>query len=201
MNALPNLHTWDDGATWNTGGFNREHLEKVIQIITQRFPTARIIETGAGNSTISFLFCGPSKLVSICPEPDLFGRIKEYCASKTLDDSAWEPIEGFSETVLPDLAKDTANLFDFALIDGHHGWPLVFVDFCYLNQMLRQGGLLMIDDIQLHSVRELANLLREQPGFTLAADLGKALIFEKTTSDRGLPEWNGQPYIVRNSAG
>ena len=89
--------------------------------------------------------------------------------------------------------------FDFALIDGAHGWPLVFVDFCYINAMLGAGALLMLDDIQLHSVKELSNLLHEQPGFSLVADLGKSLIFEKTTDDAYLPEWNQQPYIVRMS--
>jgi hypothetical protein len=59
----------------------------------------------------------------------------------------------------------------------------------------------MIDDIQLHPSRELANMLGEQPEFELALDLGKALVFRRqpTASARTLGEWNSSPYIVRRS--
>lgn len=57
----------------------------------------------------------------------------------------------------------------------------------------------MIDDIQLHSVSELLNLLSEQPGYEIALDLGKAVVFRKVTADRFLPEWKQQPYIARRS--
>ena len=46
-----------------------------------------------------------------------------------------------------------------ALIDGGHGWPTVFVDFCYMNAMLFRNGILIIDDVQLHSIKELGKLL------------------------------------------
>jgi hypothetical protein len=70
---------------------------------------------------------------------------------------------------------------------------------CYANYALKPARLLMIDDIQLHSVGELARLLTEQPGFELALDLGKSLVFKKATADRAMPEWNEQPYVVRRS--
>ena len=57
----------------------------------------------------------------------------------------------------------------------------------------------MIDDVQLHSVKELARLLYEQPGFTLALDLGKSLVFQRTSPDPLLGEWSTEPYIVRKT--
>ena len=44
--------------------------------------------------------------------------------------------------------------------------------------MLCQGGYLMIDDVQPHSVEELARLLVEEPDFEPALDLGKSLILD-----------------------
>ena len=73
---------------------------------------------------------------------------------------------------------------------------MVMVDFYYVNAMTRKGSFIMLDDVQLHSVKELARLLAYDPThFKVRADLGKALIFEKMTDQRQLGEWNTQPYI------
>lgn len=54
----------------------------------------------------------------------------------------------------------------------------------------------MLDDVHLHSVKELARLLAyDGAKFKVRADLGKALIFQKLTAQRDLGEWNTEPYI------
>jgi len=59
----------------------------------------------------------------------------------------------------------------------------------------------MIDDVQLHSIKELARLMTlETASFRMRADLGKSLIFEKLTEDRFLPEWNRQNYLAARRA-
>jgi hypothetical protein len=68
-----------------------------------------------------------------------------------------------------------------------------------MNYMLSEGGYLMIDDVQLHSVKELGRLLVDEPGFDLVLDLGKSLLFRKITAARQLGEWNESPYILRLS--
>jgi hypothetical protein len=65
--------------------------------------------------------------------------------------------------------------------------------------MLRQGGYLMIGDVQLHAEKEIARLLSEQAAFSLVLDLGKSLVFRKLTADRHLGGWDNQPYIVRRT--
>jgi len=60
---------------------------------------------------------------------------------------------------LPQLAANSRRFdpfLDFALIDGCHGWPTCLVDLEYANTMLKAGGYLLIDDTQLHSVKEMA---------------------------------------------
>src|SRR5215831_1399597 len=73
---MPLLHTWDNGATWNTGGFYREIFEAINPFVAEG---AEILETGAGNSTIFFLLHAPRRLVSIAPDRALFQRIHTYC--------------------------------------------------------------------------------------------------------------------------
>ena len=66
--------------------------------------------------------------------------------------------------------------------------------------MVRKGGYIVLDDVQLHSVKELARLLKHDTfNFQLREDIGKTLIFEKLTGRRELPDWGGEPYIVAMS--
>ncbi|MBV8226036.1 MAG: class I SAM-dependent methyltransferase [Verrucomicrobia bacterium] len=203
LHDIPLLHSWDDGATWNAGGFDRPVLEKLFHFLRHGLPNNPVLlETGAGNSTIAMLFLQPARLISIAPDAQLFERIRRFCKKNGISDTAIEAHIDGSQWVLPRLAEDNRAsdpILDFALIDGCHGWPTSFVDLEYTNSMLRQGGYLMIDDVHLHAEKEIARLLSEQAGFVLVLDLGKSLVFRKLTADRHLGEWVDQPYIVRRS--
>jgi Methyltransferase domain len=193
----PKFHFWDD--KWTEGGFSTYHLEAIYNFCQTHGPQApAILETGAGNSTVCFLHLKPARLISIAPEQPLFERIRKYCAQQELDDSALEAVAEGSEWALPRLASAPEPLqLDFALIDGCHSFPMVMVDFFYINTMMKKGGLLFIDDIQLHSVAELCRLLSYQTNdFRLAADLGKLRVFEKCSDARTLGWWGMQPYIA-----
>lgn len=199
---LPLLHSWDQGKTWNTGGFGAKQLECFHRLAGGATGGFSIIETGAGNSTLTFLHARPRKLIAIAPAEALFGRIHAYCRENKLDETPLHVVVDRSEMVLPRIAReeiDAGRRYDVGLLDGGHGWPTVFVDFCYLNMMLRKGGILWIDDVQLHSVKELARLLTRQPGFRLIEDLGKVLAFEKLTEEPLLPDFGAQPYILEKS--
>jgi GT2 family glycosyltransferase/glycosyltransferase involved in cell wall biosynthesis len=203
LSNLPLLHSWDGGLTWNTGGFQAEHLAALYRFLKENLPSSpTLLETGAGNSTISFLFLNPSRLVSIAPEPALFARIRSYCANNSISVAALDARVSGSEWILPQMAldmRDQPPCFDFALIDGCHNWPMVFVDFCYANYMLKTNGLIMIDDVNLQSIKELARMLSEQPDFRLELDLGKSLIFRRINDRRTLGEWTEIPYITRKT--
>src|ERR1700732_826534 len=80
----PLLHTWDGGQTWNTGGFTGSELENMVALIRLNFPAPKIIETGCGNSTIAFLLCDPSEIVSICPDGAVFDKITDYCLRRSI---------------------------------------------------------------------------------------------------------------------
>jgi hypothetical protein len=205
---MPPLHSWDQGKTWNSGGFDADHLRRLGNFLASKLsPGPAILETGAGNSTISFSFLQPSRQVAICPDEALFGRIREYCAEHGISTAHMDLRIGCSEWILPEMAAamrqestyQDAQPFQFALIDGKHNWPTTFVDFFYINFMLRAGSYLMIDDIHLYSVKEMARFLNEEPGFEIALDLGKALVFQKKTDDAEIAEWNESPYILRRT--
>jgi hypothetical protein len=195
---IPLIHTWDGGKTWNSGGFDRRTLEQIVSLICENFEHPRIIETGAGNSTISFLLCNPKEIISICHDQELYDRITNYCRSQTIPTKPLRTFAERSELALPRIAASGPQ-FDFALIDGGHGWPSVFVDFCYVNAMMKRNSIIMIDDVQLYSICELANWLSEQPDFTLVKQFPKSLAFRKNTDEPVVSDFGQQPYITRKS--
>ncbi len=200
---IPMMHSWDGGATWNTGGFSDWHLRQMYDLIRARHPNggAVIGETGAGNSSLTFLFTDPKEVWAVAPEFDLGERIKTYARDHGLPLDRWSYYVDISEVMLPQLAlKQETPELDFALIDGGHGYPTVFIDLVYMNYMLKPGGLLMMDDVNLYSVREAVRMLKMQPGWKLVANLQKSLVFEKQTDERRFPEFNQQPYIMHHVA-
>ncbi|HVN45115.1 MAG TPA: class I SAM-dependent methyltransferase [Steroidobacteraceae bacterium] len=203
LRDIPRFHSWDGGVTWNSGGFSPGALKTLHGFLHARLPPRpTLLETGAGNSTVMMLFLSPAKIISIEPDAQLFERIRQFCELNAISYDALESHPEGSQWVLPQLAADNRRfepLLDFALIDGCHGWPTCLVDLGYAHAMLKPGGYLLIDDTQLHSVKEMARFLTEQPGFCLALDLGKSLVFQKLTAERDFGEWERQPYIVRRT--
>lgn len=202
LNDLPALHSWDGGKNWNTGGFERCHLEPLERFLREHLPAdAEMLETGAGCSTIAMLLMRPKRLISIEPDPQLSDRILEFCDARNIERSALEVCAEKSEWYLPLLAATNRDrpFLDFALIDGAHSWPYTFIDLFYSSAMLKVGGFLMIDDLELHSIKEMARLLDKQPGVSMALDLGKARVYRRAVGSEIFGEWADQPYIVSRS--
>jgi hypothetical protein len=133
LSDLPLLHSWDNGQTWNTGGFEADQLRKLHDfLIVSLPPSPMILETGAGNTTIMLAFLSPTKHVVVCPDEALLKRITHFCRGSGLASDHLEINVGFSEWVLPEIAARTKSggaPINFGLIDGGHNWPTVFVDF------------------------------------------------------------------------
>jgi methyltransferase family protein len=201
---LPKVHTWDGGKTWNAGGFGANALAALRKSLEAELAGVRpvIAETGAGNSTIMFLFMKPKHVYSISVDADVYPRVVEYCEKAGVAHDMLEYTVGRSEAVLPEFAAGlrAKNVqLDIALMDGGHGWPTVFVDFCYLNAGLRKGGLLIVDDLQIYAVNEFARWLARLPQFELVLNLKKVLIFRKSWAFDYLSDFGAQPYIVERT--
>lgn len=197
LEEMPKLHVWNGKK--QTGGFSRDHLHRLFDLASrqrEQYGSLSCIETGAGLSTLALLAAEPDKLISICTAPDLYARIEDCAARYGFDCSSWQYFNKRSEETLPLLALSSppasANL---CLIDGAHGYPAPFVDFCYMNMMLRQNGLLIVDDLPLLPPRELFLLLKEQPGWKMELFLGKMAVFRKKLDTPFMPDFGGQPYV------
>jgi Methyltransferase domain len=191
----PRLHDWGRG--WEVGGMTGRIGERVIAELA-RFDSPRVIETGAGASTLLFCALEPAAVTSIAPDEGLRDRTLAAASERGISTDRLHFICDRSELVLPKLAEE-GDCYEAAFIDGSHNWPAVFVDFCYLNLMLPVGGVMFVDDVQLYSVAQLYNLLRKQEEFEYVGLDDKMATFRKVLDHPWLPEWRSQPYIEENT--
>jgi hypothetical protein len=54
---------------------------------------------------------------------------------------------------LVDFREDESESFDLAFVDGNHRFEAVFLDLVYMGRLLREGGVVFVDDTQLPSIR------------------------------------------------
>ena len=194
----PLVHRTRDGAP-KDGGLTPRLAERFIEELSA-LSKPRIVETGSGLSTLVFLALDPGSVITISPAPELHERIRAEATARGIDLTPARFVDDRSEAALPLLALVEGLEIDAAFIDGNHGWPAVFVDFCYLNRMLRPGGLMFVDDVQVYAVAQLVCLLREQqPHYEFVALDGKMATFRKGADLPWLPDWRMEPFVVTNT--
>lgn len=193
----PKVHDWGQGLV--SGGLNGDILRTLSGYLLDEFGEGkfRSLETGAGLSTLVFASARPLQHIAVNPDQGLKERITAEAGRRNINFTTTRYLTEFSEDVLPDLAK--TEKIDIALIDGGHGWPSVFVDFCYANMMLRQSGIMIVDDILLYPCTQLYLLLKHQPGWKLEKIVyAKTAFFRKEYDQVRLPDFGGQPYLKNN---
>jgi predicted O-methyltransferase YrrM len=100
-----------------------------------------------------------------------------------------------SENYLPRCeSKD----LDLVLIDGKHAFSWPVIDWFYTADRLKQGGILVLDDIEMPSVAILQEFLVEDPRRRVELSLGRrALAVRKISESVHNVAWHMQPYITR----
>lgn len=85
----------------------------------------------------------------------------------------------FSHFVLPELVRRKETI-DFALIDGYHLFDYAFVDFFYVDKLLKPGGVVILDDAAWTSVHKVAQYVATNRAYRL---------FEQEKRPIGSPTW------------
>jgi predicted O-methyltransferase YrrM len=73
-----------------------------------------------------------------------------------------------SEYVLPRLLRE-GRRFDLAFVDGNHRFDHVFVDLFYIDRLLKDSGMLVLDDCFLDSVHFACRFAQTNYGYTPVA--------------------------------
>jgi hypothetical protein len=204
----PLLHSWDGGLTFNTGGLDKETSLKLSKLASK---SKSIIETGSGLSTLIFLFQdNVENVTSISPDLELHQKLLEYSQDR-LDFKKLNLYLDTSLNVLPKILS-LKRKFDFFYIDGSHGLTDVLLDLYYCSYLLEENGIVVLDDVNLYSVKIAFDFLRLQPGYTFKPELSfyfgnksifprqlRSAVFIKNDSVHGFGDWGSQPFVRNNS--
>lgn len=187
----PGLHQvgGELSSRWKLQDADLAYLDEVIR------PGMRTLETGAGLSTVVFALKG-ARHTCIVPDGGLVDRIRTFCSDSGIPHSGVEFIVDGSERALPRLEGQD---YDFALIDGRHGFPAPFIDCYYIARLLKVGGCVMIDDLHIWTTELLARYLSSEKSWKLVRETWHAATFMKQDDGALAGEWTQQPFVVSRS--
>jgi hypothetical protein len=153
------------------------------------------LETGSGLSTLIFLE-RRAWHVAITPNAEEVVRIKRWAIEHQLEVSRLTAVPLASENHLPHAHYEK---LDCVLIDGKHAFPWPILDWFFTARMLRRGGLMILDDIDLWPVQQLADfLLSDKPRWKCAQKLERSICFEKCTELVEDVAWHMQPLLWKH---
>lgn len=192
INSPPKLHYWDGEK--RVGGFGAAQFKLLSEAVSTLGNTdsLKAIETGAGLSTLWMLNNG-IEVYSFVLSDYVVKKIEEYLNKLSFLKKTWNIFLGNSEEKLPQfsLNRDFADI-DMAIIDGGHGIHTVFVDGVYINHCLKNGGFLLVDDMQMPSSRLLVSIMLESGIYKKVNSIDKSVLLVKLKSNKWLPDWGMQ---------
>lgn len=168
---------------------------QLLRALADMGPLDRTMETGTGRTTLLLSHLARRHT---CFTMDCGGSLNAVRGSPLLRRDVVEFVEGPTQTTLPRYAFD--GPLDLALLDGPHGFPFVQMEYWCVYPHLAKGGLLLVDDIHIPSVRMLFDFLRDEPMFRLRSVVEKTAIFVRTDAPATDPlsgGWQEQGYNAR----
>lgn len=75
-------------------------------------------------------------------------------------------IEEPSEYALPRLCQE-GKKYDLALIDGNHTLDHTLVDFFFINRLLNEGGIVLIDDLTFPGIKKVIRYVLNYPNYEI----------------------------------
>jgi predicted O-methyltransferase YrrM len=126
----------------------------------------RTVETGSGASTVVFAAAG-AEHTAISPVAREHRAIERWCREHGVLTDRLTFVEGYAEEVLPGFYPATP--IDVAFVDGKHSFPYPILDWHYLCNSLRGGGVLVLDDVRAPAVEVLCRIMLADPAWELVA--------------------------------
>lgn len=140
-------------------------------------PIEYSVETGAGKSTLFFSQIARKHVVFAINIGNSLSRVAE---SPLFNAERVEIVEGPTQSTLPTYEFNTK--IQVALIDGPHGYPFPELEYYYIYQHLDTGGLLIIDDVNIPTIKRMAEILKKDEMFDCLGTLGKTTFFKRTSA-------------------
>lgn len=113
-----------------------------------------------------------------------------------------EVIEEESALALPQLVRDGRE-FDFAFVDGDHRFEGVLLDLVFMTRLVKPGGLIVVDDMWMPSVRLAVSYVERNLDLELQPKAlpGGFSWSRRSRLGRGVPKGSGDVAVLRNPVG
>ena len=160
-----------------------------LEALANRGPFESSAETGCGGSTIVLSHLSKHHIAFAIEGPDQTITGLRQNADFRPDTVVF--VEGETKRTLP-LYPFESRL-DLALLDGPHAYPLPQLEFAYLFPQIKEGGWMVLDDVQIPSVHELVRYLRLESSVVLEEVAVRTAFFRKVREqDIGPDGWQHQ---------
>jgi predicted O-methyltransferase YrrM len=155
-------------------------------------PGMKSLETGSGVSTLVFAL-SQTWHTAVTPEADEARALQQYAKAAGIAMSRVTFAVAPSEQFLPTC--DLSDL-DVVLLDGKHAFPWPAIDWFYAADRLKSGGLMILDDTQLNSVRVVSDFMDADPHWRFEGNLcGRTSIYRKIAGPVHDVAWYMQPWL------
>jgi predicted O-methyltransferase YrrM len=181
----PAFHAWPDGtpANWSVAP---DVLRSLAALVKSGMNT---LETGAGQTTVAFALGGANH-VCITPDTAQAEKIQRYLGALGVTASV-RFIHQSSDEALP-AGRGISEQLDIVLIDGAHRFPLPILDWYYTQARVPVGGLMIVDDYKMPSVRILYDFLQGEDEWELAQAFEITAFFRRVKETVSVWDWADQ---------
>jgi predicted O-methyltransferase YrrM len=137
---------------------------EALQEWVRQSGAALTVETGLGYALSTLFICegllanGHSEVRHVALDPFQAGNA--YVGLQVIEEAGLDGVVEFhpeeSQLALPRFLAE-GRRFDLAFVDGNHRFDGVFLDLIYAGRLLRRGGIVFVDDLQLPSISRAAS--------------------------------------------
>lgn len=161
---------------WHDAGSVSQKVLYAIGIHAQRIGTIHhSVETGSGRTTLLFSYLSADHIVFAKDDGRSISQVKR---SNLFNPKNVTFIEGPSQRTLPQY--NLSHKVQIALIDGPHGYPFPDLEYYYLYPITEEGGLLLLDDIQIPSISRMYEIIKAGDMFDLLEVVDHMAFFRRS---------------------
>lgn len=149
------------------------------------------LETGLGLSTAVFA-ARRTQHTSVFLGEGEKAALLAWCDARGVPTEFLELLAGSSSEVLPRLDP---GALDLVLIDGCHAFPFPQLDWYFAASRLREGGVVVVDDVQLPAPWQLARFLSSDPRWVPIEFNDRWAAFRLASAHGFVEEWTQQRFF------
>lgn len=163
---------------WHGAGSLKSGVLKAIARYGQGLDLRCTAETGSGKSSLLFSHLAHRHLVFAMDDGN--GSVRRVQESPLLKPGVVEFIEGPTQKTVP--AYDFSEPLQMVMLDGPHGYPFHHLEYYYVYPHLAEGGVLIVDDIDIPSIYDMYRFLKRDDMFALIEVVHTTAFFRRTAA-------------------